>query len=123
MQSRASDGASSSVVETSTSMNAHTGAARRHAMSSAQFARYTGSHVLPFARPGHAYGPGMCKRCGCASADCRCGCRQCRKEAKELTFTADPKANNAAAGLAAAHLMSSAAAAAPGAAAAAAPAT
>ena len=28
-----------------------------------------------------------------ASADCRCGCRQCRKEAKELTYTADPKAN------------------------------
>lgn len=88
-------------------------------MSSAQFARYTGSHVLPFARPGHAYGPGMCKRCGCASADCRCGCRQCRKEAKELTFTADPKAN--VGNNAAAHLMSSAAT--PGAAAAAAPAT
>jgi len=95
-------------------------------MSSAQFARYTGSRVVPFAPPGHAYGPGMCKRCGCASADCRCGCRQCRKEAKELTFTADPKANvagNAAAGFAAAHLASFAQAAGPtGAAAAAAPA-
>ena len=96
-------------------------------MSSAQFARYTGSRVVPFAPHGHAYGPGVCKRCGCASADCRCGCRQCRKEAKELTYTAaaDPRGavrDNAAVGLAAAHLMS-AAAAAPGAAAAAAPAT
>ncbi len=103
-------------------------------MSSAQFARYTGSRVVPFAPHGHAYGPGMCKRCGCASADCRCGCRTCRKEAKELTYTADPRAgvrDNAVAGVAAAHLMSStvagvagaAAAAAQGAAAAAAPAT
>jgi hypothetical protein len=58
-------------------------------MSSAQFARYAGSQVLPFARP---FGPGVCKSCGCNSADCRCGCRQCRKEAKELVFTADPKA-------------------------------
>jgi hypothetical protein len=103
-------------------------------MSSAQFARYTGSRVVPFAPHGHAYGPGMCKRCGCSSADCRCGCRQCRKEAKELTFTADPRANvrdNAVAGLAAAHLASmaqaagatGAAAGVAGAAAAAAPAT
>lgn len=94
-------------------------------MSSAQFARYTGSRVVPFAPHGHAYGPGLCKRCGCASADCRCGCRQCRKEAKELTFTADPKANVAgnAAGFAAAHLASFAqAAGTTGAAAAAAPA-
>lgn len=80
-------------------------------MSSAQFARYSGSRVVPFAPHGHAYGPGMCKRCGCASADCRCGCRQCRKEAKELTYTADPRGNvrdSAVAGIAAAHLMSSA---------------
>jgi hypothetical protein len=81
-------------------------------MSSAQFARYTGSRVLPFTPPGHAYGPGMCKRCGCSSADCRCGCRQCRKEAKELTYTADPKANvrdGAAGSLLAAHLATAAA--------------
>ena len=57
-------------------------------MSSAQFARYAGSQVLPFGRP---FGQGACKSCGCESSDCRCGCRQCRKEAKELTFTADPK--------------------------------
>ena len=85
-------------------------------MSSAQFARYTGSRVVPFApHGGHAYGPGMCKRCGCASADCRCGCRQCRKEAKELTYTADPRAAgrlNVAAGVAASHLVSFATAAA-----------
>lgn len=94
-------------------------------MSSAQFARYTGSHVVPFAPHGHAYGPGVCKRCGCASADCRCGCRQCRKEAKELTFTADPKANvrdGTVAGSAAAHLASFAQAGLAGAAAGAAPA-
>ncbi|MPZ31653.1 MAG: hypothetical protein GEV13_11770 [Rhodospirillales bacterium] len=95
-------------------------------MSSAQFARYTGSRVVPFAPHGHAYGPGMCKRCGCASADCRCGCRQCRKEAKELTYTADPRAtgrDNVVAGLAASHLASFATAAgAAGTAAAAAPA-
>ena len=81
-------------------------------MSSAQFARYTGSRVLPFTAPGHAYGPGVCKRCGCSSADCRCGCRQCRKEAKELTYTADPRANvrdNAGGGLAAALLAAAAA--------------
>lgn len=88
-------------------------------MNSGHFARYTGSRVPQSAPHGYAHGPGMCKRCGCASADCRCGCRQCRKEAKELTFTADPKAtirDNAVAGLAAAHLAS-AAARAPGAAA------
>lgn len=49
-------------------------------MSSAQYAR-----VLPF--PGHGHGPGVCKSCGCHSSECRCGCRQCRKEAKEITFT------------------------------------
>jgi len=60
-------------------------------MSSAQFARYAGSQVLPFAR---SSGQGVCKSCGCESADCRCGCRQCRKEAKELTFTATANAND-----------------------------
>lgn len=94
-------------------------------MSSAQFARYTGSRVVPFAPHGHGYVPGTCKRCGCASADCRCGCRQCRKEAKELTFTAAANANvrdGAVAGFTAAHLASFAQATAPAAAAAAAPA-
>ena len=61
-------------------------------MSSSQFASYTGSRVLPFAPRGQAYGPGTCKSCGCDSGSCRCGCRQCRTEAKELTVTADPKA-------------------------------
>ncbi|HEX3754723.1 MAG TPA: hypothetical protein VHV26_06570 [Rhizomicrobium sp.] len=59
-------------------------------MSSSQFAhRYSGSHVLPFPSRGH--GPGTCRSCGQSSGDCRCGCRQCRKEAKELTYT--PEAN------------------------------
>ena len=91
-------------------------------MSSAQFARYTGSRVLPFTAPGHAYGPGVCKRCGCSSADCRCGCRQCRKEAKELTFTAKAGASdNAVTGFAAGRLASFAQAGLAGAAAGAAP--
>jgi hypothetical protein len=48
--------------------------------------RYSGSRILPFAPPGgHAHhGPGHCHSCGQPSGDCRCGCRQCRKEAKEL---------------------------------------
>ena len=57
-------------------------------MSSPHFAsRYSGSRVLPFARA-----PGTCHSCGQPSGDCRCGCRQCRKEAKELLLTADAKA-------------------------------
>ena len=77
-------------------------------MSSAQFARHAGPQVLPFARP---FGPGVCKSCGCDSADCRCGCRQCRKEAKELVFTADPKSTGreAQTGLAAGVLANAAA--------------
>ena len=57
-------------------------------MSSPHFAsRYSGSRVLPFARA-----PGTCHACGQPSGDCRCGCRQCRKEAKDLLLTADAKA-------------------------------
>jgi hypothetical protein len=80
-------------------------------MSSAQTARYSGARVLPFASQGHWRGPGTCKSCGCDSAECRCGCRQCRKEAKEITFTPDPKAvgrGNVAGGLTAAHLLQTA---------------
>jgi hypothetical protein len=82
-------------------------------MSSAQYARSAGPRVLPFASPrhGHGHGPGTCKSCGCDSAECRCGCRQCRKEAKEITYTADAKGNvggNVAGGLAAAHLAQAA---------------
>jgi hypothetical protein len=29
--------------------------------------------------------PGHCRKCGQPSAQCCCGCRECRKEAKELT--------------------------------------
>jgi hypothetical protein len=81
-------------------------------MSSAQFARYTGQRVLPFASPGHGHGhgPGFCKSCGCESSECHCGCRQCRKEAKEIIFTADARADgvNIAGSLAAAHLAQAA---------------
>ncbi len=74
-------------------------------MSSPQFAQYSGAKVLPFAHHGH--GPGVCKSCGCDSGDCRCGCRQCRKEAKELVFTPDASTvgkGNITGGLAAAYL-------------------
>jgi hypothetical protein len=59
---------------------------RRANVNRAQFAhRYTGAHVIPFAAPAHfAHGPGMCRSCGQPSANCHCGCRQCRTEAKEL---------------------------------------
>lgn len=79
-------------------------------MSSAQFARYTGQRVLPFAPPGHGHGPGVCKSCGCDSAECRCGCQQCRKEAKEIIFTADARAGgaNLVGSLAAVHLAQAA---------------
>lgn len=53
-------------------------------MSSPHFVhRYSGSRILPF-----AHAPGTCHACGQPSGDCRCGCRQCRKEAKELLLTA-----------------------------------
>ena len=64
---------------------------------------YTGARVLPFAPPVHAYYPqapqGFCRSCGHPSAQCGCGCRTCRKEAKELVV--DPDSKRAAAGLSA----------------------
>jgi hypothetical protein len=50
---------------------------------------YTGARVMPFAPPtpfvpAMHFGPGTCKFCGHPSGQCRCGCRECRKEAKEL---------------------------------------
>jgi hypothetical protein len=59
-------------------------------MNRAQFAhRYTGGRVMPFAPPGQfspmgQYAPGHCRSCGRPSDQCRCGCRECRKESKEL---------------------------------------
>ncbi|HEY2661454.1 MAG TPA: hypothetical protein VGI79_17175 [Caulobacteraceae bacterium] len=61
-------------------------------MNSTRYAaRYSGSRVLPFAPPGRGYASGTCHSCGQPSCDCRCGSRQCRKEAKELSFTPDAK--------------------------------
>lgn len=84
-------------------------------MSSAQYAKSASPRVLPFGPHGHGhgYGPATCKSCGCQSEACRCGCRQCRKEAKEITYTADTKSDaggvvGAAGSLAAAHLAQSA---------------
>jgi len=58
-------------------------------MNPAQFAsRYTGARVMPFAPPmGHS-APGTCRSCGQPSGQCRCGCRECRKESKELLVEA-----------------------------------
>lgn len=49
-------------------------------------ARYTGTRgFVPMAGPVLAgRGPGYCRRCGEASSACCCGCRECRREAKEL---------------------------------------
>ena len=50
-------------------------------------ARYTGTGAWPMV-PGPpmmaAAVPGHCRRCGEPSGMCRCGCRECRREAKEL---------------------------------------
>jgi hypothetical protein len=58
-------------------------------MNPAQFtSRYTGARVMPFAPPmGHS-APGTCGSCGQPSGQCRCGCRECRKESKELLVEA-----------------------------------
>jgi hypothetical protein len=54
-------------------------------MNRAHFAhRYTGNHVLPFAPPMGHHGPGTCHSCGQPSGQCNCGCRECRKESREL---------------------------------------
>lgn len=50
---------------------------------------YTGARVMPFApptpfAPAMHFGPGTCRSCGHPSGQCQCGCRECRKEAKEL---------------------------------------
>jgi hypothetical protein len=60
-------------------------------MNRAQFEhRYTGARVMPFAPPGQFspmghFAPGICRSCGHPSGQCRCGCRECRKESKELS--------------------------------------
>ncbi len=58
-------------------------------MNPAQFAnRYTGARVMPFAPPMGHFAPGTCRSCGQPSGQCRCGCRECRKESKELLVEA-----------------------------------
>ncbi len=63
-------------------------------------ARYTGTHAHGFATmgmppghqvPHHARLPGFCHSCGHPKAKCCCGCRECRKEAKELLVKAVDK--------------------------------
>jgi hypothetical protein len=58
-------------------------------MNRAQFAnRYTGARVMPFAPAMGSHGPGTCRSCGQPSGQCCCGCRECRKESKELVVEA-----------------------------------
>lgn len=58
-------------------------------MNRAQFAnRYTGTRVAPFAPPMGASSPGSCRSCGQPSGQCCCGCRECRKESKQLLVEA-----------------------------------
>lgn len=64
--------------------------------------RYTGALEAPFGMWRGAVPQGHCRHCGQPSASCCCGCRECRKEAKELVVTPGaavvrpPPANNAA---------------------------
>lgn len=48
--------------------------------------RYTGTAPTPFGA-WRGMPPGHCGRCGQPSGSCGCGCRECRKEAKELVIT------------------------------------
>jgi hypothetical protein len=55
------------------------------------FHRYTG------AAPAMAWrgmAQGHCRQCGQPSGSCCCGCRECRKEAKELVVTPDANSGN-----------------------------
>jgi len=64
-----------------------------------QFAdRYSGARVMPFAAPGQFasmanFGPGTCRSCGHPSSQCRCGCRECRKESRQLEVESRDAAN------------------------------
>src|ERR1019366_5853769 len=50
--------------------------------------RYTGTApIMPFSPWRGMAPPGHCRHCGQPSASCCCGCRECRKEAKELLVT------------------------------------
>jgi len=52
--------------------------------------RYTGTApMMPFAPWRGMVPPGYCRKCGQPSGDCCCGCRECRKEAKELVVAPD----------------------------------
>ena len=49
--------------------------------------RYTETAPQPFGAWRGVAPPGHCRHCGQPSASCCCGCRECRKEAKELLVT------------------------------------
>jgi hypothetical protein len=70
-------------------------------MNRAQFAhRHASARTMAFAPPtqfapmGH-FGPGTCRSCGHPSDQCRCGCRECRKESKELVVESTAAAGQA----------------------------
>lgn len=73
--------------------------------------RYTGSGHAAYAVHPHALyhvPPGHCRSCGHPSAQCCCGCRTCRKEAKELLVQSNAATGDftTAATLDASHLFS-----------------
>lgn len=69
--------------------------------------RYTGTApMMPFAPWRGMMPPGRCRKCGQPSGDCCCGCRECRKEAKELVVTPDTTQRGAGdTGISALNLM------------------
>jgi hypothetical protein len=57
------------------------------------FHRYTGT-AQPFGGWRGMPPAGHCRQCGQPSGSCCCGCRECRKEAKELVVTPDSSPGN-----------------------------
>ena len=55
--------------------------------------RYTGARVLAFSPPRH-HAEGCCRACGQPSGECLCGCRECRKESRELLVESRAGAND-----------------------------
>lgn len=56
-------------------------------MYRADASQYSGAwhaHPAHFHGWGHPVPHGYCRRCGQSSGGCHCGCRECRKESKEL---------------------------------------
>ena len=85
-------------------------------MNPSQYAHhYTGAWRVPapaFAYPREPMRTGYCHHCGQPSAQCQCGCRQCRSEPRELVAESKATGDTTRTGLAA--LLGTSAAAAQG---------